>query len=47
LYAILRALDANGAGLIVVESPPAGPDWEAVRDRLARSAAGADDEDET
>ena len=47
LYASLRALDANGAGLIVVETPPARPDWEAVRDRLSRAAAGADDEDET
>lgn len=47
LYANLRALDANGAGLIVVETPPAGPDWEAVRDRLARAAAGADEDDET
>ncbi|HQY48306.1 MAG TPA: Sua5 family C-terminal domain-containing protein, partial [Usitatibacteraceae bacterium] len=47
LYASLRALDANGAGLIVVEAPPTGPDWEAVRDRLARAAAGADEEDET
>ena len=47
LYANLRALDANGADLIVVESTPAGPDWEAVRDRLARAAAGTDDADET
>jgi L-threonylcarbamoyladenylate synthase len=47
LYANLRALDANGADLIVVETPPAGPDWEAVRDRLARAAAGTDEADET
>lgn len=47
LYANLRELDANGAGLIIVETPPAGPGWEAVRDRLARAAAGADEEDET
>jgi L-threonylcarbamoyladenylate synthase len=47
LYANLRALDANGADLIVVEAPPAGPDWEAVRDRLGRAAAGADEDDET
>ncbi len=47
LYANLRLLDANGADLIVVEAPPAEPAWEAVRDRLARAAAGTDDDDET
>ena len=47
LYANLRALDANGADLIVVESPPADAAWEAVRDRLARAAAGTDEADET
>jgi hypothetical protein len=38
LYASLRALDALGADLILVETPPAGPQWLAVRDRLARAA---------
>jgi L-threonylcarbamoyladenylate synthase len=47
LYANLRSLDANAADLIVVEAPPAEPAWEAVRDRLARAAAGADEDDET
>ena len=47
LYANLRALDANGADLIVVEAPPAASAWEAVRDRLARAAAGTDEDDET
>ena len=47
LYANLRALDACGADLIVVEHPPADPAWEAVRDRLSRAAAGTDDADET
>ncbi len=47
LYANLRALDANGADLIVVEAPPADSAWEAVRDRLARAAAGTDEDDET
>jgi L-threonylcarbamoyladenylate synthase len=47
LYANLRALDANGADLIVVEAPPADAAWEAVRDRLARAAAGTDEDDET
>lgn len=41
LYAGLRALDASGAALIVVETPPSDPEWEAVNDRLARAAAGA------
>jgi L-threonylcarbamoyladenylate synthase len=47
LYANLRALDANGADLIVVECPPGDGAWEAVRDRLARAAAGTGDADET
>ncbi len=47
LYASLRALDANHADLIVVEAPPAGPAWEAIRDRLSRAAAGTDENDET
>ncbi|MDH5264769.1 MAG: L-threonylcarbamoyladenylate synthase, partial [Betaproteobacteria bacterium] len=47
LYANLRALDANGADLIVVEQPPAAAAWEAVLDRLSRAAAGADEADET
>ncbi len=41
LYASLRELDAAGAARILVESPPATPEWSAVRDRLARAAAGA------
>lgn len=38
LYAALRALDAAGADRILVESVPAGEDWAAVADRLARAA---------
>jgi L-threonylcarbamoyladenylate synthase len=41
LYANLRALDAARAEAILVETPPADPEWEAVNDRLARAAAGA------
>jgi L-threonylcarbamoyladenylate synthase len=41
LYASLRELDAAGASCILVEAPPEGPQWAAVRDRLARAAAGA------
>ncbi|HXQ30626.1 MAG TPA: L-threonylcarbamoyladenylate synthase [Steroidobacteraceae bacterium] len=39
LYSNLRRLDHSGAGTIVVESPPEGPAWEAIRDRLTRAAA--------
>ena len=38
LYANLRTLDAAGAAEILVEMPPKGPAWEAVRDRLSRAA---------
>lgn len=41
LYANLRKLDAAGAKRILVEAPPAGAQWEAVNDRLARAAAGS------
>jgi L-threonylcarbamoyladenylate synthase len=39
LFAVLRAFDAEGVKLIWVETPPAGPEWEGVRDRLQRAAA--------
>jgi len=39
LFAALRELDASGASLIWVESPPDDPAWEGVRDRLRRAAA--------
>ncbi len=39
LFAVLRELDATGVKLIWVESPPAGADWDGVRDRLQRAAA--------
>lgn len=39
LFAVLREFDAQGVKLIWVESPPALPEWDAVRDRLARAAA--------
>ena len=37
LYARLRAADAAGADVILVEMPPATPAWAAVRDRLTRA----------
>lgn len=39
LYADLRGLDARGVDRLLVEEAPATPEWEAVRDRLARAAA--------
>ncbi len=39
LFAVLRELDALGVALIWVEHPPAGADWDGVRDRLQRAAA--------
>lgn len=40
LYRHLRELDGAAAGLIIVEQPPAAPEWEAINDRLRRAAAG-------
>jgi L-threonylcarbamoyladenylate synthase len=39
LFAVLRDFDAAGVKLIWVETLPDGPDWDGVRDRLARAAA--------
>lgn len=40
LYSELHRCDELGAGWVIVEQPPDGPEWAAVADRLAR-AAGA------
>ncbi|MEJ6021525.1 L-threonylcarbamoyladenylate synthase [Ramlibacter sp. PS4R-6] len=40
LFAVLREFDAQGVGLIWVETPPDTPEWAGVRDRLQRAAAG-------
>jgi len=40
LFAVLREFDAQGVHLIWVETPPDSPEWEGVRDRLRRAAAG-------
>jgi len=37
LYAALRELDGAGCEAILVEAPPQGPEWSAVRDRLERA----------
>ncbi len=47
LYANLRALDACGADLILVEAPPGDSAWNAIRDRLSRAAAGSGDDEPT
>src|SRR5262249_10856323 len=41
LYATLRALDREGFRFLLVEAPPDGPEWDAVRDRLRRAATGS------
>ena len=41
LYAALRELDEAGCEAILVEAPPEGPEWTAVRDRLQRACSGA------
>lgn len=41
LYANLRALDATGADVILVEMPPQTPAWAGVLDRLRRAAGAA------
>jgi len=38
LYAALRELDTSGAALLLIETPPATPEWQAVLDRLRRAA---------
>jgi len=38
LYAALRELEARGCSTILVEEPPGGPEWAAIRDRLERAA---------
>jgi L-threonylcarbamoyladenylate synthase len=40
LFAVLRAFDAQGVKLIWIETPPDSPEWDGVRDRLQRAAAG-------
>ncbi len=38
LYAALHTQDAAQAEVILIESPPATPEWDALRDRLQRAA---------
>jgi len=39
LFSMLRAFDTAGVRLLWIETPPATPAWEGVRDRLQRAAA--------
>jgi L-threonylcarbamoyladenylate synthase len=39
LYASLRRLDDLGCALILVEAPPATPEWQGVNDRLQRASS--------
>ena len=39
IYAELHRCDEMGAKLIVVEAPPALPEWSGISDRLRRAAA--------
>lgn len=39
LFALLHEFDAQGAALILVETPPSGAEWAGVRDRLQRASA--------
>jgi L-threonylcarbamoyladenylate synthase len=39
LFAVLRSFDDQAVKLIWIETPPATPEWEGVRDRLQRAAA--------
>jgi L-threonylcarbamoyladenylate synthase len=39
LYAELHRCDSAGAQVIIVEAPPAAPEWSGIADRLRRAAA--------
>jgi L-threonylcarbamoyladenylate synthase len=41
LYSELHRADEAGADVVVVESVPDAPEWNAVRDRLSRASADA------
>ena len=37
LYSLLRSLDSERYGQLIIEAPPQGPEWEAVNDRVQRA----------
>jgi L-threonylcarbamoyladenylate synthase len=48
LYALLRALDQERYGALIIEAPPETPEWDAVNDRMRRATqrdAGVADAD--
>ncbi len=45
LYALLRQLDQERYGTLIVETPPETPEWDAVNDRLRRATHGSALED--
>ena len=51
LYALLRALDEERYGTLIIEAPPETPEWDAVNDRIQRAtqrdrdAAGENERD--
>ena len=42
LFAVMRDFDDQGVKLIWVETPPDGPEWDGVRDRLQRASAATE-----
>ncbi len=38
LYAALHEADARGASIVFIEMPPAGAEWDGIRDRLTRAS---------
>lgn len=42
LYAALRQLDQSGSRVILIETPPDGPEWLGIHDRLTRAAHGSE-----
>ncbi len=44
LYALLRALDEERYGTLIIEAPPETPEWEAVNDRVKRATQRDTDE---
>lgn len=37
LYGLLRSLDSERYGQLIIEAPPQGPEWDAVNDRVQRA----------
>ena len=45
LYALLRTLDSERYGTLIIEAPPTGPEWDAVNDRVRRATQRDSDAD--